>query len=49
VRRDPSGQFGETDDAGRSLARDRSQRAQHTVRAGQGDRGDQAMDTGDEE
>jgi len=44
VRRNPRGQFKESDDAGRSLRRDRAQHAERTVSAGQGDRGDQAMD-----
>ncbi len=41
VRRDAEGRFDEVDDAGRSLAQDRRQHAQHTVPPGQGDRGDQ--------
>jgi hypothetical protein len=41
VRRDSEGTFKESDDAGRSLAVDRRQRAKRTVRKGQGDRGDQ--------
>ncbi|HET6434438.1 MAG TPA: hypothetical protein VFG18_01820 [Xanthomonadaceae bacterium] len=40
VRRDERGRFKESDDAGRSLAQDRRQTAQHTVVSGQGDRGD---------
>jgi hypothetical protein len=40
VRRDGSGQFQESDDQGRSLARDRAQRSQRTAKSGQGDRGD---------
>ena len=41
VRRDDKGQFNEVVDVGRSLARDRKQKAKKTVPAGQGDRGDQ--------
>lgn len=41
VRRDEEGQFKESDDVGRSLARDRQQEAKHKVPPGQGDRGDQ--------
>ncbi len=41
VRRDENGQFKESDDVGRSLARDRQQEAKTTVPSGQGDRGDQ--------
>ena len=41
VRRDEQGQFEESDDVGRSLAQDRRQKAEKTVRPGQGDRGDQ--------
>jgi hypothetical protein len=41
VRRDESGRFDEVDDVGRSLAQDRRQKAKHTVKAGQGDKGDQ--------
>ena len=41
VRRDESGQFKESDDVGRSLARDRQQKAKTKVPSGQGDRGDQ--------
>jgi hypothetical protein len=40
VRRDARGQFKESDDVGRSLARDRSQRAGTKSTKGQGDRGD---------
>ena len=39
VRRDPKGQFKESDDVGRSLARDRRQLATK-AKPGQGDRGD---------
>ena len=41
VRRDDKGQFKESDDVGRSLARDRQQHAKTKVPPGQGDRGDQ--------
>lgn len=41
VRRDSEGQFKESDDQGRSLARDIKQQAKTTVKSGQGDRGDQ--------
>ncbi len=41
VRRDEKGQFEESDDVGRSLARDRQQEAERKVPSGQGDRGDQ--------
>ena len=41
VRRDAKGQFKESDDQGRSLARDVEQHAKTTVKSGQGDRGDQ--------
>ena len=41
VRRNAEGQFKESDDPGRSLARDVQQHAQTTVKSGQGDRGDQ--------
>jgi hypothetical protein len=41
VRRDDEGRFEESDDVGRSLARDRKQAANKEVPAGQGDRGDQ--------
>jgi hypothetical protein len=47
VRRNAGGQFSESDDAGRSLPRDRSQRANRTVKSGQGDRGDQKMEDTD--
>ena len=40
VRRSGSGKFKESDDVGRSLAQDRSQRARTKSRKGQGDRGD---------
>ncbi|MBV8880020.1 MAG: hypothetical protein JO332_08660 [Planctomycetaceae bacterium] len=41
VRRDPKGKFKESDDAGRSIAADRRQKAKRSVPKGQGDRGDQ--------
>ena len=44
VRRDEEGQFKESDDVGRSLAKDRQQKAKTTVKSGQGDRGDQKRD-----
>ena len=40
VRRDKKGQFKESDDAGRSLARDVRQHAKAKAESGQGDRGD---------
>lgn len=41
VRRDDRGEFKEVADVGRSLKSDRRQHAKRTVKAGQGDRGDQ--------
>jgi hypothetical protein len=41
VKRDAKGQFKESDDAGRSLSRDRKQHAKRTVKPGYGDQGDQ--------
>jgi hypothetical protein len=41
IRRDRRGQFGESDDVGRSLAVDRRKKAKTTVKKGEGDRGDQ--------
>ena len=41
VRRDDKGQFKESDDQGRSLAKDIKQEAKTRVKSGQGDRGDQ--------
>jgi len=41
VRRDTKGQFKESDDQGRSLAKDVKQKAETRVKSGQGDRGDQ--------
>jgi hypothetical protein len=40
VRRSATGQFKESDDVGRSLKRDRQQKAKKKVKSGQGDRGD---------
>jgi hypothetical protein len=40
VRRDKRGQFKESDDVGRSLARDVRQHAKSKAKSGQGDRGD---------
>ena len=40
VRRDDQGQFKESDDVGRSLARDVKQHAKTKAKPGQGDRGD---------
>ena len=41
VRRNEKGQFDEVADVGRSLSRDRQQKAAKKVPSGQGDRGDQ--------
>jgi hypothetical protein len=41
ARRNKAGRFKESDDAGRSLAVDRQQRAKRIVKKGEGDRGDQ--------
>lgn len=41
VRRDDEGKFKESDDVGRSLSQDRKKKAKRTVKAGQGDKGDQ--------
>lgn len=41
VRRDGQGRFNESDDVGRSLARDVKQSAKKKVPSGQGDKGDQ--------
>jgi hypothetical protein len=40
VRRDPSGQFNESDDVSRSLSADRRRSAKTKSKPGQGDRGD---------
>ena len=42
VRRNDEGKFKESDDQGRSLAADVRKAAKKTVKAGQGDRGDQS-------
>lgn len=41
VRRNAKGQISESDDQGKSLAKDVKQRAKKTVPSGQGDKGDQ--------
>ena len=41
IRRDSKGRIKESDDVGRSLKKDREQKAKKTVRPGYGDRGDQ--------
>lgn len=41
VRRDEKGQFDDVVDVGKSLTRDRRSKAKRTVKAGEGDRGDQ--------
>jgi hypothetical protein len=40
VRRNPEGQFAESDDVGRSLSQDRKRKAKTVVKSGQGDKGD---------
>jgi len=40
VRRAGSGRFKESDDVGRSLTKDRQQKAKSKAKPGQGDRGD---------
>jgi hypothetical protein len=40
VRRDEKGHFSESDDVGRSLSKDRQQKAKTKSERGQGDRGD---------
>lgn len=40
VRRNPEGQFKESDDVSRSLAADRRKKAKATAKPGQGDKGD---------
>jgi hypothetical protein len=42
VRRDTKGRFKESDDVGRSQARDRVTKAKRAAKKGQGDRGDRA-------
>ena len=41
IRRDDKGRIKESDDLGKSLAKDVKQKAKTTVKAGQGDKGDQ--------
>ena len=41
VRRDAKGQFKESDDVGKSLAKDVKQHSKKAVKPGQGDKGDQ--------
>ena len=41
VRRSVKGQFKESDDQGKSLAKDRRKKAKTTSKVGQGDQGDQ--------
>ena len=41
IRRDDQGRIKESDDLGKSLAKDVKQKAKTTVKAGQGDKGDQ--------
>jgi len=41
VRRDPQGRFKDVVEVGQSLASDRRRKAKRTVKAGEGDRGDQ--------
>ena len=43
VRRDPKGQFKESDDVSRSLSADRRKRAKTKAKPGQGDRGDRRI------
>jgi hypothetical protein len=40
VRRNPQGEFKESDDVGPSLAADRRTKAKNVVKSGQGDKGD---------
>jgi hypothetical protein len=40
ARRNPKGQFKESDDVGRSLATDRRKKAKAAAKPGQGDKGD---------
>ena len=42
VRRNPRGQFKESDDVGRSQRADRAKKAKRTVKSGYGDQSDQA-------
>jgi len=41
IRRDDKGRIKESDDLGKSLAKDVKQKAKTTVKPGQGDKGDQ--------
>jgi hypothetical protein len=41
IRRDDQGRIKESDDLGKSLAKDIKQKAKTTVKSGQGDKGDQ--------
>jgi hypothetical protein len=43
ARRNPSGQFKEMDDVGRSLAVDRRTKARAPAKRGQGDKGDRLL------
>jgi hypothetical protein len=43
VRRNPEGQFKESDDVGQSLSADRRQRAKRKAKRGQGDKGDRTV------
>lgn len=43
IRRDQQGRFNESDEVGRSLARDVRQRAGTQAKSGQGDRGDRKV------
>ncbi len=43
VRRDEKGRIKESDDATRSLSRDRRKKAKTEVKSGQGDRGDRKL------
>jgi hypothetical protein len=40
IRRDPAGQFDESDDLGKSKKSDRRKKAQRSAKVGQGDKGD---------
>ena len=46
VRRDKAGQFNESDDQGRALARDRKRKSKTASKSGQGDRGDRKRKAG---
>ncbi len=43
VRRNPKGEFKESDDVGRSLAVDRRTKAKNVAKPGQGDKGDRRL------